>query len=52
MPFQGPGKANGWPRLVADTDGTVAGKRDEAGAAGNQSEVILVVEDDEDVRAA
>jgi signal transduction histidine kinase/CheY-like chemotaxis protein len=39
------------PRLVADTDGTVA-RRDEAAAAGNESEVILVVEDEEDVRAA
>ena len=41
------------PRLVAaDTHGTVAAKRDEAAAAGNESELILVVEDEEDVRAA
>ncbi len=40
------------PRLVADTDGTVVTKRNEAAAAGNESEMILVVEDEEDVRAA
>jgi signal transduction histidine kinase/CheY-like chemotaxis protein len=40
------------PRLVADIDGTVVAKRDEAAAVGNESEVILVVEDEEDVRAA
>jgi signal transduction histidine kinase len=40
------------PRRVADTDGAAAAKHDEAAAPGNESELILVVEDEEDVRAA
>jgi signal transduction histidine kinase len=39
------------PRLVADPDTTLVTKRNEAAAVGNESEVILVVEDEEDVRA-